>query len=443
MSALARYFAHQNCQVAGYDRTPSSLTGQLQQEGITVHFNNQVDDAPAFLLNQPGETLVIYTPAIGTDNPILAYLSSHDYPVVKRSTVLGQLSREFYTIAVGGAHGKTSTSAFIAHALTVSDIPFYGLLGGISTNYHTNFLAPPAGQAPRVMVTEADEYDRSFLALAPDVSVLTSTDADHLDIYQSAEALQEAYQAFAGQTKAGGLLIHPPDFPVPEGTAEVETYSFGINQGDFQASDITIENKQYQFRLVTPTASMSCRTAVPGRHNLLNMTAACAALHQLLSPEALQKAMQSYAGVKRRFEVIVQEGRHVLIDDYAHHPAELAYTIQTLRELYPSAKVTGFFQPHLYSRTRDFADQFAKTLAALDEVVLLPVYPAREAPIPGVSSALIYNRMDHPHAHLLDRSDAPGFLERGYHEVVVTLGAGDISDIVNEFAEKMKAKAQL
>ena len=440
MSALARYFHLQGCRVAGYDRSSSAITTALQQSGMEVHFDGSLSNAPEFLWKEAGDTLVIYTPAIPLSHPVLDHLIRHNYPVKKRSTILGDLSREFFTIAVGGAHGKTSTSALIAHALKVAEVPFFGFLGGICTNYQTNFLAPDNGQEARLMLTEADEYDRSFLKLAPDVAILTSTDADHLDIYETPEALYEAYQQFTGQTKEGGNIICPVDFKLPTLPHNVTVRTFGIGEGDWQASRAEVKNRHYHFQLSANGTNYAMASPVPGRHNMLNITAAAAGLHDLTRLETFRLALNEFEGVYRRFQWVVKTGSQVLIDDYAHHPQEILYTVQTVKELYPQASITGIFQPHLYSRTQDFAAEFARALKGLDRVILLPIYPAREEPIPGVSSKLIYQHLKHEDKRLLNKSELIAFAKKDNYDVILTLGAGDIADIVPEIASIIKAK---
>lgn len=441
MSGLADYFYSRGYRVAGYDRAASPITEKLQEKGITVHFDQTLESAPEFLWNEDGQTLIVYTPAIPGDNPILEYLSQNNFDLKKRSTVIGDLSERFFTIAVGGAHGKTSTSALIAHILKMAGIPFYGFLGGVSANYESNFLAPEAHQEAELMLTEADEYDRSFLKLAPDITILTSTDADHLDIYDTAEALYKAYQQFASQTKTDGRLVFPEGFTLPALNEGVQAVSFGLNTGDWHATQIKVSNHQHEFLLFNGDQSCPMKTRVPGFHNILNTVAAGAGLYKLVSPVTLQKAVESFKGVHRRFEWIVSEGSQILIDDYAHHPKELSHTIQTVKDLYPGCGITGIFQPHLYSRTRDFADDFAKALSSLDRVILLPIYPAREEPIPGVSSELIYQQLNNTKKQLLDKTEVLEYVKKDNHEIMVTLGAGDISDIVHPLAEIIKDKS--
>lgn len=442
MSALAQYFHLQGCHVAGYDRTPSRITDSLRDLGIQVHFEQELSGAPEFLWTQPDHTLVIYTPAVPESHPVLAHVKKEGYPVKKRSTIIGELSEEFFTIAVGGAHGKTSTSALIAHALKVAGIPFYGFLGGIAANYQTNFLAPADSQQAELILTEADEYDRSFLKLCPDICILTSTDADHLDIYETAEALYQAYQQFAGQTKPNGRLVFPVGFHLPQLEGGVTNLSFGIEQGTFQARKIHIRDHHYHFTLSYESGAYTIETPVPGKHNVLNATAAAAGLHNLMNCDTFQRALKTFKGVYRRLEWVVKSGSQVLVDDYAHHPNELTYAIQTLKELYPESRITGIFQPHLYSRTRDFAAGFAEALSYLDRVLLLPIYPAREEPIPGVSSNLIYQLLNHNDKALLNKTELLEFIRKDNYKVIVTLGAGDISDIVPQLAEIIQDKDQ-
>ena len=440
MSALARYFASRGKYVSGYDKTPSPITSALQEEGIPIHFEDSPDNIPGEVKSAKDNSLIIYTPAVPDKHKELLYLREAGYSVYKRSQVLGYLSEQAFTIAVGGAHGKTSTCAFIAHLLKTANIDFYGFLGGIATNYKTNFLEPENYKQTPLILAEADEYDRSFLQLYPDITVLTSSDPDHLDIYETQESLLEAYQQFARQTKPNGLLVHLNNIPVPGLSDTVETVSFGLSpEADWHADNIRVEDHHYTFDLVTNKGSKTVQNGVPGEHNVLNLLAGAAALKNHVTDNAtIQKAARSFKGVKRRFEYILNERGVVLIDDYAHHPRELDFTIETLKKLYPEERITGLFQPHLYSRTRDFAREFANVLTKLDSVVLLPIYPAREAPIEGVSSQLILDYMDHPDKHYLGKEQVEDFLASDENQVIATLGAGDIDRLVKPIRETLK-----
>jgi len=432
MSTLARYFAAEGKQVAGYDRMPSPITDALQKEGMPIHFEDDPEQIPTVYQQETERSLLIYTPAIPSENRELNHFMENGYTLYKRSTILGLISQDKFTIAVGGAHGKTSTCAFIAHLLRQAGIDFYGFLGGIATNYETNFLAPEEKQDTPILLAEADEYDRSFLQLTPDITVLTSTDADHLDIYDTHQALLAAYDTFAAQTKQGGRLVYNAELKLPKQfPASIKKVSFSLNKGDWHARNVQVANHRYAFELIHEGEKTSIQCGVPGEHNVLNMIAGCAALGNMVGDASVyQEATATFKGVKRRFEYILDEPEVVFVDDYAHHPRELDYTIKTLKKLYPEEAITGIFQPHLYSRTRDFAEDFALALSQLDRVVLLPVYPAREEPIAAVSSRLILDYMAHTDKHLLEKTQIEDFISRDTNKVLTTLGAGDIDRLV-------------
>lgn len=439
MSALARFFNVNGKMVAGYDKTPSPLTDALQNEGMTVHFDDDPAHIPEKFLDEPANSLIVYTPAIPEENKIFNYFEASGYYLYKRSVILGLLSESKFTIAVGGAHGKTSTCAFIAHLLKTAGIDFYGFLGGIATNYATNFIRPDEGSEANILLAEADEYDRSFLQLTPNVTVLTSGDPDHLDIYGTQQDLLNAYGEFAQQTKSDGLLVHHQVMDLPVSCKELESLSFGLSAADWYADNIQVVDNRYEFDLLRDGQKTAFQCGVPGDHNVLNVIAGCAAVKDLINDEATyQQAAHSFKGVKRRFEYILEEPSVVFVDDYAHHPQELNFAIQTLQKLYPADNITGLFQPHLYSRTRDFANGFAEVLQQLDRVILLPIYPAREKPIEGVSSQMILDKIDHSDKHLLKKEEVAHFIREDQHKIITTLGAGDIDRLVQPIRKTLE-----
>jgi UDP-N-acetylmuramate--alanine ligase len=440
MSALARWFRTNGYPVAGYDRTPTLLTNQLAAEGIAVHYDDSVALIPEEFRQRPEATLVVFTPAVPKDHRELNYFLERGYVVRKRSQVLGWLTQNQYTIAVAGTHGKTTTSSMIAHILRASGKNCTAFLGGITQNYETNLLLndPDSPEEP-VVVVEADEYDRSFLTLSPDVAVINSVDPDHLDIYGSAGAVLESYNAFVGKIKPGGKLIIKKDLPLnaPADTT-VRTVDFSLaGPAHLVATHIRIEQASFLFDVESPDILLKdVRLNVPGFHNVENALAAIAAAIQLkITPEAIKMAVASYKGVKRRFEYILKSDYLVYIDDYAHHPAEIEALLKSVRALYPGRKISAVFQPHLYSRTRDFADGFASSLSLADQLFLLDIYPARELPIDGVSAQLIFDRVTIPNKVLCTKNNLLEQLNNSRIEVLVTLGAGDIDQCVSPIKE--------
>ncbi|CAN5403932.1 UDP-N-acetylmuramate--L-alanine ligase [soil metagenome] len=430
MSAIARYFHAHGKTVAGYDKTPTQLTDELILEGIEVHF----EDNPVAVKNRKLEIencLVVYTPAVPKDHKELNYFLSNGFTVLKRSQVLGLITQNHFTIAVAGTHGKTTTSSMIAHILRSSGINCTAFLGGISKNYDSNLLLPAEPNKPSVVVVEADEYDRSFLTLHPDIAVITSMDADHLDIYGDKNYMEDSYRLFAQQVKENGVLISRSGLPVGKTKSRQRQYSLS-GPADYAASSIEIKNHQYYFNWVSSNGSIeNLATLMPGRHNVENIIAAISVAKELkIADEKIFTAVHSYAGVKRRFEYQVKTENTVFIDDYAHHPEELRACISSVRELYPDKKITGIFQPHLFTRTRDFVDGFAKSLSLLDELILLDIYPARELPIPGVTSELILGKVSIPNKTLCRKTDVMGEMNAKKIEVLLTLGAGDIDQLV-------------
>lgn len=436
MSAIARYFKFKGLEVSGYDRTPSTLTEELQKEGIGVHF----EDDPVFIPKEVEETLVIYTPAIPSDNAELTYVRENGYRVVKRSMSLGEITRGQKCLAVSGTHGKTTTSTLVAHILTESGDGCSAFLGGISKNYGTNLLV---SQVPTV-VAEADEFDRSFLQLYPSIAVITAMDADHLDIYGDLEHVQEAFRAFASQVS--GVLIKKLGLPVSseDTKAKIHTYHFDDPAADFHAENIRLgELGHYTFDLVYPRGIIKDITpGVPGWVYIENSIAAAAVcLVHGTNPDAIRRAIGTYRGVERRMDVHVNRPGLTYIDDYAHHPQELATTISSIRGMFPGRKLTAVFQPHLYSRTRDLAPEFAAALSAVDRLILLDIYPAREEPIPGVTSELIFKDVTAPEKVLIRKEELMETLGKERPDVLVTFGAGNIDRFVGPITEMLEGNS--
>lgn len=423
MSGLARYFHHLGCTVCGYDRTSTELTSELQQEGIPVIFADRDDFIPSSFHSPDQHTLIIYTPAVPHDSIVLNFFKNHGFELFKRSQVLGIISRGMFTVAVAGTHGKTTTSTMIAHILMDSGKDCSAFLGGISTNYHTNVLYGKND----IVVVEADEFDRSFLTLHPDIAIITSMDADHLDIYGDHSHLNESFKQFASQIKPGGQLIHKKDLPLDEGL----TYAVE-NQADVSAWNIRIENGDFYFDFKNSLISIeNIKLGIPGTHNVENAVAAIeAALLLSVAPAAIKGALGSFMGVKRRFEYIVKNDHQIYIDDYAHHPEELKACIRSVKRLYPEKKLTTIFQPHLYTRTRDFAEGFAEALDLTDELLMLDIYPARELPIEGVNAEMILGLMHLENKRLCGKQEAVDIIKKEKPELLLTVGAGDIDQLV-------------
>jgi UDP-N-acetylmuramate--alanine ligase len=428
MSGLARYFRRRGAQVAGYDRTPSELTNQLQSEGIEVQFEERAELIPEAYRNAPpGQVSVVRTPAVPVSSPLLKYWEGKGASILKRAEVLGMVTRDKPTIAVAGTHGKTTVSTMLAHLLTAGKVPCNAFLGGISANYGTNVLL---NDDARVNVVEADEYDRSFLQLCPAQSIITAMDPDHLDIYGTAEAMFEAYTAFAVQCD-GPLLVHERIARHFQDRTQLGTYSLD-SRHEPRAENITVANGRYRFDLIAEGHALrDLALGMPGRHNVENAIAASTlALRLGVSPELLRQGLASFRGVSRRFETRISLPHVALIDDYAHHPKELDACIASVRELYPGRRVTGIFQPHLFTRTRDLAADFARSLAALDELILLPIYPAREEPIPGITSEWLLEQVPMDKKSCSDKTALVEAIASQAVDVVVTMGAGDIDRLV-------------
>jgi UDP-N-acetylmuramate--alanine ligase len=428
MSGLARYFRRRGASVGGYDKTPTELTNQLQAEGIEVQFDERADLIPEAFRNAPAtDVMVVRTPAVPVSSPLLKYWEDRGARILKRAEVLGLVTRDKPTVAVAGTHGKTTVSTMLAHLLTAGKVPCNAFLGGISANYGTNVLL---NDDAVLNVVEADEYDRSFLKLCPAQSIITAMDPDHLDIYGTPEAMFEAYTQFAVQCD-GPLIVHERIAHHFADRTQVTPYAIG-SASEPRAENITVADGRYHFDLIAEGHALRGLTlGMPGRHNVENAIAAStAALRLGVSPEALRAGLASFRGVSRRFETRVSSPQVAFIDDYAHHPKELDACIGSVRELYPGRRVLGIFQPHLFSRTRDLAADFAKSLSALDELILLPIYPAREEPIAGITSEWLLEQVPMDKKSCVAQTALLGALASQTVDVVVTLGAGDIDRLV-------------
>lgn len=427
MSGLARYFHGHGARVLGYDRTETGLTRALVAEGISVHYDDDVRHIPENV------DLVVWTPAVPQDHQELTWFREHNIPLKKRAEVLGIISRDKRCIAIAGTHGKTTTSTMTAHLMRSCGVDATAFLGGISANLGSNFVE---GKSEWVVV-EADEYDRSFLQLHPEIAVINSLDPDHLDIYGSAEEVVATYKQFIRQIKPGGKLIYRHGLPLEDVAEELrasgrQVMTFGIDAGDYEAYDLRVEDGIMVFGIKSSIVNWNnLQLAYPGRHNVENATAAWAAVHcaGVFTPD-MPQALARFAGVKRRFEFIARRPGCVYVDDYAHHPAELQAVIAAARMFFPGKKITGVFQPHLYTRTRDFADGFAAALDLLDDCILLPVYPAREQPIPGVDSEMILTKMNLLHKTVVSKAELLTVLQQKQPEVLLTMGAGDIDTLI-------------
>ena len=429
MSALARYFLAQGKEVLGYDKTKTELTEQLEKEGIKIHYNEDVDFVSQHFSKEDGNHLICYTPAIPKDNIEFNYFQNNGIKLYKRSQVLGLISQNYFTIAIAGTHGKTTTSSIVAHILNASNINCIAFLGGISLNFNSNLVL---NNEAEIMVVEADEYDRSFLTLSPDIALITSLDADHLDIYGDNSQMLNAYKDFVKCIKPNGKLITKTDYQKTFAGVDISTYSLK-EQADTFSEKIAVKNGAYYADISSNNKTIKeVEIGLPGIHNVENAIGAFAIANQLgVSHEQIKAALLSYKGVKRRFEYHIKQENLVYIDDYAHHPSELRMCILSVKELYPNRKITGIFQPHLYSRTRDFAEEFAQSLSLLDELILLDIYPARELPIDGVTSHIILDKVTIKSKIVVTKSDLIQHLQNKEIEVLLTLGAGDIDTLIN------------
>ena len=431
MSALARYFTTLKKMVAGYDKTPSDITHALTDLGIAITFNKDVNEIPKPYLD-PEHTLIVYTPAIPKTHKQLVYFQTHGFTVMKRSQVLGMVTQNSYCFAVSGTHGKTTTTSILAHLLYECKASFTAFLGGVSENYNSNFIST----GTEISVVEADEFDRSFLTLSPDMACITSMDADHLDVYGEAEHLRESFREFSRKVKENGKLFVKNGLPIKGITYGIEDHS------DYTIQNIKIENGTYVFDVKTPKTTLeNIKFNLPGRHNLSNALIALAMTVEYGFPhQQLAKALASFKGVKRRFSYQIKSENLIFIDDYAHHPEEINAVKQAVFEMYPEKKKLVIFQPHLYSRTRDFAQEFAESLTPFDEVFLLDIYPARELPIEGVTSEWLLSKIKNENKQLVRKEQLIEKILKSQAQVVITLGAGDIGEEVKSIKQALSVE---
>lgn len=434
MSAQARYFMHRGIRVAGYDRAGTSLIRQLVQEGIPIHDTEDISQLP------PDIDLVIYTPAIPPDHMEFIFLKEKGYPMMKRAEVLGELTRGKFTVAVAGTHGKTTITSMITHILKTAGIRVNAFIGGISRNYGSNLVDD---SDPDMMIVEADEFDRSFLHLSPDIAVISAMDADHLDVYGSHENMMESYKEFASRMKSGGYLVinHSIRNHFPQGE-RILTVSVSDPEADFMVTDACFTAGRQYLGIRLPDREFSTlQVGVPGRFNVENaLTAIAAASLAGIDEATLRQALGSFAGVERRFDFRVVTDQVVYIDDYAHHPREITACINATRGLYPGRRITGIFQPHLFTRTRDFLTDFAHSLNLLDELILLDIYPAREKPIKGISSHKLLEMIDLKHKCICTKDDLKEELASRPLDILLSLGAGDIDQLVESIELELKTK---
>ena len=438
MSALERYLLAKGCNVAGYDRTPTDLTRALESEGVDMTYSGEADAVPE-KFRSPDSTLVVYTPAVPEDLPLFRWFRDNGFEVVKRAKLLGEITRMSKSLCFAGTHGKTTTSSMAAHLLHSGATGCSAFLGGVLRNYGTNFLL---SESSPYTVIEADEYDRSFHHLSPFIAVITATDPDHLDIYGTEEAYLESFAHFTSLIQPGGALVmHTGLKMTPRVGEDVRVYTYSRDSGDFHASRIRRANGTIMFDFVTPDGVIAdIELGVPVEINIENSVAALAAawLAGEAEPDTVRRAMASFMGPKRRFEYHLRQpgaSGKAVIDDYAHHPDELKASIASVKALYPERRLTVAFQPHLYSRTRDFAEQFAQALSLADSVILLDIYPARELPIPGVTSQIIFDRITCPDKVLIKKEDLTDTIKKRNFEILLTAGAGDICNYLPEIVE--------
>ncbi|MDP3681117.1 MAG: UDP-N-acetylmuramate--L-alanine ligase [Flavobacterium sp.] len=420
MSNLARYFKNQGKNVSGYDKTPSALTNELIESGISIHFEDSIDAIPKDFYIE--NTLVIITPAVPKTHSEWNYFLERDFQVKKRAEVLGIITKDTFCFAVAGTHGKTTTSGILGHILNESGADVTAFIGGIVENYNSNLI----GSGKTVTVVEADEFDRSFLHLHPNIACITSMDADHLDIYGTSEAIEESFLEFASKIEDKSNLFITKELPI-------EGVICAVNEDAvFKAFNVRIGNGSYVFDVQTPTEVIKdLHFGLPGRHNLMNALMAIAMAKLFGTPtDAIAKAIMSFKGIKRRFSYQIKTEAKVYIDDYAHHPTEINAVHQAVRELYPNQKVLAVFQPHLFSRTRDFADDFAKSLSAFDDIILLDIYPARELPMEGINSQWLMDKMTNSHKKIVVKDDLIATILASDATIIVTIGAGDIGELV-------------
>jgi len=441
MSALARWFKHAGLKVAGYDRTATPLTHELIEEGMEIHFEDNIETIPGYITKE--KTLVIFTPAIPKDHKQHHYLKENGFTIVKRSEVLGLLTKNYKTIAVAGTHGKTTTSSLIAHILKCANKDIVAFLGGITSNYESNLVMNGNVSEQTVMVAEADEFDRSFLRLFPNTAVVTSADADHLDIYGDHLQMLSAFKEFIYQINdKGHLIIHESIAALGDEKKNISKETYGMNRGQFFATNVKADHGFFEFDLQGPNMKIEkIQLGVPGFHNMENAIAATIAVMKFgVDEKTIKEALASFRGVKRRFEFVIRKNDLVYIDDYAHHPTEIEAFLKSLKSMYAGKKITVIFQPHLFTRTRDFAEGFSKSLSIADEVLLMDIYPAREEPIEGVTSDMLFKDITSPVKIRCNKKDLMHKLEALDFEVIATVGAGDIDTFVKPIKEMLSKR---
>ncbi len=443
MSALARFFNHHKKSVWGYDKTATALTKQLEEEGVVCHFEEDLDGLKKVLQHySKTEILVVVTPAVPQTHSEYAYLVQEGYTVQKRSVVLGEITKQYKTIAIAGTHGKTTTTTLVTHILHSAGLNCFAFMGGISKNFNSNLLLGDGHSPNPLFIVEADEYDRSFLTLEPYIALITSVDADHLDIYGDDSSVKEGYRLFAKKLKPGGVLLVKKNVDNDLRLTEHHLiYSLNLNT-EYRAESIRVEEGRFVYDVKSPVENISSvLLGLPGLHNVENSIAAIAIAQQLgVNGEVIKGALRSFKGVKRRFDYRVNTPDHIYIDDYAHHPEELKATISSVKRLHPDRKVTGVFQPHLFSRTRDFVEEFALSLDLLDECILLDIYPAREQPIEGVTSQWLLQHMKGKNKKCMAKEQLLDDLKKNPRDLLLTMGAGDIDQLI-EPIEKSLTKA--
>jgi len=439
MSALARYFKAKGFCVAGYDRVSSVLTRELEQEGISIHYVDEVAMIPE-AYRKPDDTVVVYTPAVPSDMSEMTWFREHNFVIQKRSQILGEITRMQKGLCVSGTHGKTTTSTMLSHLLHNSSIQCNAFLGGISKNFSKNLLLSDESD---LVVIEADEYDHSFLTLSPYMAVVTAVDADHLDIYGTVEAYRAGFEEFTSLIRPDGVLLMKEGLPIhPRLQKGVTCYTYSVDKGDFHADNIRIGNGDILFDFVTPKEVIKdIQLGVPVYVNIENGVAAMSiAWLNGVRPDELREGMKSFRGVKRRFDFHIKSDKIVFLDDYAHHPNELKSSIESIRRLYADRQLTVVFQPHLYTRTRDLADDFAKVLSTADELMLLDIYPAREQPIPGVDSQMLLDKVELKNKRLISKQDLVKSVDERAYDVLLMVGAGDLDLLIPEMEQKFRKK---
>ncbi len=430
MSALARYFHATKFNVAGYDKVVSPVTGSLAELGIPIFFEDAVDLIPNQFLNKEN-SVIVYTPAVPNNHQQLAHFKNHDFKIFKRAEILGEITENTFCFAVAGTHGKTTISTILGHILKETGVNATSFLGGISENYNSNLILG----GDEISVVEADEFDRSFLQLSPNIACITSMDADHLDIYGAPDALEQSFNDFAN--KVSDTLFVKKGLPL-------QGITYGIEEGaDYEAQNITIKDGTYFFDVKTPSEIIkNIELNLPGKHNVLNTVVALAMANNYgVSLPAIANALKTFKGIKRRFNYKIKTDKLVLIDDYAHHPTEINAVADTVRELYPTKRVTAIFQPHLFSRTQDFIDDFAKSLSKFDELMLLAIYPAREEPIEGVTSGWLLSKVNLTNKRLVSKIQLTNEVSKSESDVIVMIGAGDIGELVDPLTKILLEKA--